>query len=76
MRIIRKTIFGAYMAVCLAALILGPLVLLHGYRAWWLDIGFGVLAVAAIGGNVAHYRVAPRNGHSRPQGHGEPSHAA
>ncbi len=68
MRIIRGFIFGAYIAVCTAALILGPLIILHGYRAWWLDVGYGVLAIAAIGGNIAHYRTARRNGHS-PQHH-------
>jgi len=75
-RIIRATIFSLYMTVCLLALILGPLIVLHGYRAWWLDIPFGVLGVAAILGNVAHYRTARRHGDSSPQGHGKAAHVA
>jgi hypothetical protein len=73
-RIIRAAIFSAYMTVCVVGLILGPLIVLHGYRVWWLDVPDGVLACAAIGGNIAHYRTARRNGHSSPQGHGEAVH--
>ncbi len=76
MRIIRGTIFGLYMAVCLAGLILGPLVVLHGYRAWWLDVPFAVLGIAAIGGNIAHYRTVRRNGDSSSKDHGKAAHAA
>jgi hypothetical protein len=53
---IRAFIFGAYVTVCTAAMILGPLILLHGYRAWWLDVAYAVLACAAIGGNISHFR--------------------
>jgi hypothetical protein len=63
-RVIRAFIFGAYITVCTVAMILGPLVLLHGYRAWWLDTVYAVLAIAAIGGNISHHRTAPRNSHS------------
>jgi hypothetical protein len=66
--IIRKAIFSAYMTVCIAGLILGPLIVLHGYRAWWLDVPFGVLGIAAIGGNIAHYRA--------PRGHDNAVHGA
>jgi hypothetical protein len=62
-RIIRAFIFAAYITVCTAALVLGPLILLHGYRAWWLDTGYGALAIGAIGGNISHFRTARRNGH-------------
>ncbi len=75
-RIIRVAIFSVYMAVCIAGLILGPLVVLHGYRAWWLDVPFAVLGVAAIGGNIAHYRTVGRHGNSSPQDHGKAAHAA
>ena len=64
MRTIRKITFGAYMAVWIAILLLGPLIVLHGYRAWWLDWFFGGLACAAIGGNISHYRMVRRNRHS------------
>lgn len=76
MRIIRRTIFGAYMAVWIAALILGPLIVLHGYRAWWLDVPYAALVIAAIGGNIAHYRPAGRNRDSSSQDHGKAAHAA
>jgi hypothetical protein len=61
-RMIRAFIFAAYIAVCTAAMILGPLILLHGYRAWWLDVAYGALACAAVGGNISHFR--------HPQSHG------
>jgi hypothetical protein len=63
-RTIRIFIFSAYMTVCVAALILGPLIILHGYRAWWVDTFYGALGIAAIGGNISHYRTARRNNHS------------
>ena len=56
---------------CLA---LGPLVILHGYRAWWLDIFYAVIAIATIGGIISHYRTARQNGGTHGQhGHIEPS---
>jgi len=64
MKIIRAIIFGAYMAVCLIALVLGPLIVLHGYRAWWLDTFYAVLACAVIGGNISHFRSGQQNSHS------------
>ena len=76
MRIIRATIFSAYMTVCIVAVTLGPLIVLHGYRVWWLDVADGALACALIGGNIAHYRTTRRNGHSSPQGQGEAVHTA
>jgi hypothetical protein len=57
-------ILGAYIAVLMAALILGPLVILHGYRAWWLDVFYAVLAGAYIGGIISRQRVAGRNAES------------
>lgn len=72
MRIIRVTIFSLYMTVCLAGIILGPLIVLHGYRAWWLDIAFGVLGIAVIAGNLAHYtraRSSARAGVEMHSGH-------
>lgn len=64
MRTVRTIIFSAYMTVCVVALILGPLVVLHGYRAWWVDTFYAVLACAVIGGNVSHHRSAQRSSHS------------
>ena len=66
MKIIRKTIFAAYMTVCIVALIFGPLIVLHGYRAWWLDLFDGALVFAVVGGTISHYRTAGQSGHSEP----------
>jgi hypothetical protein len=41
--------------------LLGPLILLHGYRAWWLDVFYAVLVSAAIGGSISRYRMVRRN---------------
>ena len=56
MRTTGTIIAGAYIAVILAALVLGPLVLLHGYRAWWLVIFYAGTAVAIIGGIISRGR--------------------
>jgi hypothetical protein len=49
-------IASAYITVILAALVLGPLVLLHGYRAWWLVIFYAGTAIAITGGIISHGR--------------------
>jgi len=62
--IVRNTgtiILSAYIAVLMAALLLGPLIVLHGYRAWWLVTFYAVLASAAIGGSISRYRMVRRN---------------
>ena len=56
MRTIGTIIASAYVGVILAALLLGPLVLLHGYRAWWLVIFYAGMAIAIIGGIIGHGR--------------------
>ena len=61
-------ILGAYIAVIMVALFLGPLILLHGYREWWL-VTFDVLfACAFIGGSIRHYAPSPRLGVSPSAG--------
>ena len=55
-RTIGTIIASAYVGVILAALLLGPLVLLHGYRAWWLVIFYAGMAIAIIGGIIGHGR--------------------
>jgi hypothetical protein len=55
-RTIGTIIASAYITVILAALVLGPLVLLHGYRAWWLVIFYAGAAIAVIGGLISHGR--------------------
>ena len=56
MRTTGTIIASAYIAVILAALVLGPLVLLHGYRAWWLVIFYAGAAIAIIGGIISRDR--------------------
>ncbi len=56
MRTAGTIIASAYIAVILAALLLGPLVLLHGYRAWWLVIFYAGMAIAIIGGIISRGR--------------------
>jgi hypothetical protein len=65
-KIVRKTIFAAYMTVCVVGLIFGPLIVLHGYRAWWLDAFDAALVFAVVAGTISHYRTDGRNGHSEP----------
>lgn len=59
-------ISGAYMAVWLAALVFGPLIFLHGYRAWWVVTYYAVLAGAVIGGTISSYRTVRPNSKHRP----------
>lgn len=56
----------AYVAVLLAALFLGPLIILHGYRAWWLDTFYAVVVIATIGGIISHYRIGNRSADGSP----------
>ncbi len=60
-RVVNTIIGSAYTAVILAALILGPLVLLHGYREWWLVIVYAVVACAVVGGLISHHRMVRQN---------------
>jgi general stress protein CsbA len=50
-------ILTAYIAIIMVALFLGPLILLHGYRQWWLVTFDVVFACAFIGGSIRHYTV-------------------
>jgi cytochrome c biogenesis protein ResB len=59
-----NVILSAYIAVLMAALILGPLVILKGYRAWWLVVFYAVLFVATIGGTIGHFSHPQRNEHA------------
>ena len=47
-------VLAGYIAVLMAALTLGPLVVLHGYRAWWLDVFYAGAFSAYIGGIISH----------------------
>jgi hypothetical protein len=54
-------IMNAYAALILAVLVLGPLVLLHGYRQGWVLIIYSAAGVGTIGGIVSHFRMVWRN---------------
>ena len=57
-----KTIFmTAYFAASLAAVILYPLIVMHGYRQWWLVTLYALMAVTALAGSINHYRNGRRN---------------
>jgi len=52
-------IMNAYAALILAVLVLGALVLLHGYRQGWVLIFYAAAAIST--GIISHYRVVQRN---------------
>ena len=57
-----KNIFmSAYFAACLAVLIWGPLIAMHGYRQWWLDALYALIAVVVVAGSINHNRIGRRN---------------
>ena len=66
MRAIGTIIASAYIAVILAALVLGPLVILHGYRAWWLVTFYAGAAVAIIGGIISRRSLAAQRRSTPP----------
>ena len=43
-----------YMFVLGAVIVWGGLVALHGYRQWWVDLFFGLVAVGMLGGSIKH----------------------
>jgi sterol desaturase/sphingolipid hydroxylase (fatty acid hydroxylase superfamily) len=59
--VIGKTIMNAYAALILAILVLGPLILLHGYRVWWVVVIYAAFATGTVGGIFSHYRVVRRD---------------
>ena len=60
MRTTGTIIASAYIAVILAALVLGPLIILHGYRAWWLVTFYAGAAIAITGGIISRHRIVRR----------------
>lgn len=60
MRTTGTVILSAYIAVIMAALLLGPLILLHGYRQWWLVTFYAGAVIASIGGGISHYGMVRR----------------
>ena len=60
-----KTIIsGAGITAIVGASVLYPLVVLHGYRQWWVVTFYGVFASAVVAGTISHYRLVRRNGKS------------
>lgn len=60
MRTTGTILMNAYAALLLAVLVLGPLVLMHGYRTWWVVVFYAAVGVGAIGGIVSHYSAGVR----------------
>jgi hypothetical protein len=63
---ITTVISDAYMAVILVVFVLGPLVLLHGYRQWWVVTFYALFAIATVGGSIGRYRLVRRNKRTDP----------
>lgn len=57
MGVIKTTLAGAYVVLILFLFIYGPLVLLHGYRQWWVVTFYAILAAGSIGGSISHLRL-------------------
>ncbi|MGH3255494.1 MAG: hypothetical protein ACRDOU_08810 [Streptosporangiaceae bacterium] len=57
---------NAYMAVLLVVFVLGPLIVMHGYRVWWVDTFYAAFAVATISGSIGRYRLVRRNRRADP----------
>jgi hypothetical protein len=58
---IKNVFIAAYFAACMAAVIYVPLIVWHGYRQWWLDSFYALMAVTAAAGSISHYRTERRN---------------
>jgi Cu/Ag efflux pump CusA len=58
---IKNIFMSAYFAACMAAVVYVPLFVLHGYRHWWLDALYALMAVTAAAGSISHYRTERRN---------------
>jgi hypothetical protein len=58
---IKNVFISAYFAAWLAAFIVVPLIVMHGYRQWWLVTLYALMAVTAVAGSITHYRTGRRN---------------
>jgi hypothetical protein len=56
-----NVIIGAYITAIVAVFLVYPLVVMHGYRTWWVVLFYAIFVGAAIGGSVSHYRIVRRN---------------
>jgi hypothetical protein len=57
----QNVIIGAYITVIVAVFLVYPLVVMHGYRTWWVVLFYAIFVGAAIGGSISHYRIVRRN---------------
>jgi hypothetical protein len=55
MAAIKTFVLGAYITAIVAAFLWGPLVVLHGYRQWWVLLFYATFASAVIAGTISHY---------------------
>lgn len=58
---IKDIIIYTYILAILAAFVWFPLITLHGYRQWWVDMFYAEFAIAVIGGSIGHYVIVRRN---------------
>jgi hypothetical protein len=55
-RSIGQIIMGIYITFILVLFIWLPLIKLHGYRQWWVDLFYGSFALGVVGGTISRYR--------------------
>jgi hypothetical protein len=63
-RSIGQIIMGLYITFIMVLFIWLPMIKLHGYRQWWVDLFYGSFAFGVVGGSVSRYRMV--RGTSRP----------
>jgi len=57
----QSVIVSTYIVIILVAIVLGPLIVLRGYRTWWVALFYAIFIGAAIAGSIGHYRTARRD---------------
>ena len=53
----RQILTGIYITIILAVFVWLPMIKLHGYRVWWVDLYYGIFAFGIVGGSISHYRM-------------------
>jgi hypothetical protein len=57
----QNVIIAAYITAIVALFLVYPLVVMRGYRTWWVVLFYAIFVGAAIGGSISHYRLVRRN---------------
>ena len=57
----QNVVIGAYITAIVAVFLVYPLIVMHGYRQWWVVLFYAVFAGAAIGGSISRYRIVRRS---------------